>query len=81
MHHIRWIGWGLVLPSIALACPFCNVDGPIIRWFLLFVIGPYLVGALFLLLWSFSLGHYEDTEDPKYRMLLLDEETGVKPEV
>ncbi len=75
--------WGVLgvgfTPVVVWACPFCNVDGPVIRWFALFVVGPYLVGALFMLLWSLSSGHYDDAENPKYRMLVLDEETGVKP--
>lgn len=81
---MRWLvrsGVGasvMLLPGIASACPFCNVDGPVIRWFVLFVVGPYLLGAMMMLFWSVSAGHYEDTEDPKFRMLVLDEETGVR---
>ncbi len=81
---MRQAGWivgvaaALALPDVVLACPFCNVDGPVIRWFLVFVVGPYLLGAVMMLLWSVSSGHYEDSENPKFRMLELDEATGVR---
>ncbi len=75
---IPGIAAGLAIPEVALACPFCNVDGPVIRWFLAFVVGPYILGAVMMLLWSVSSGHYDDAENPKFRMLELDEATGVR---
>lgn len=69
---------GLFLPAGSLwACPFCNVDGPATRGFILSVMGLAILGGVFVLAWSVAAGHYQDVEAPKDRILELDEETSV----
>ena len=62
----------------ALACPFCNIDGWVVRNFVLTVFGLALTGFFFLLIWSIKRGQYKDPEAPKYRLLELDRKTGVR---
>lgn len=61
----------------ALACPFCNVDGPATRAFILTVLGSAILGFGFIFLWSVAAGQYRGVEEPKYRILEIDEETEV----
>ena len=66
-----------VFPAPLWACPFCNVDGPATRAFILTVIGTAILGGVFVLLWSIGAGHYRNVEAPKYRILEIDRETEV----
>lgn len=74
-------GWVLALagmvPTPLWACPFCNVDGPATRAFILTVTGTAILGGVFVLLWSVGAGHYRNVEAPKYRILEIDAETSV----
>lgn len=67
----------LTLAPSAWACPFCNVDGPAVRAFILTVFGSAIFGAVFIFVWSWSSGQFEDAEEPKYRILEIDETTSV----
>ncbi len=61
----------------ALTCPFCNVDGPATRAFILTVLGSAILGFGFIFLWSIAAGQYRGVEEPKYRILEIDEDTEV----
>jgi|YNPNPStandDraft_1061719.scaffolds.fasta_scaffold48016_2 hypothetical protein len=67
----------LITPSASWACPFCNVDGPATRGFILTVFGAIIVAATMLLLWSIACGHYQNVEAPKHRLLELERENQV----
>ena len=66
------------LLSPVWACPFCNVDGPATRAFILSVFGFAFLGGACILLWSIGAGHYRDVENPKFRILELDNNTGIR---
>ena len=65
-------------PSMVFACPFCNLDGPATRNFLLMVMGSAILGFVLFLAWSWTAGHFQNVEKPKHRILLIDQKTKVK---
>jgi hypothetical protein len=60
------------------ACPFCNPDGRESIGFIIWVIGGGIAGMFFFLLWSIASGHYYKVENPKERVVKLNQQTGVK---
>lgn len=67
-------GWAAGL----MACPICNPDaGEAVRFLFLFM-GSGAIGMLCALCWAYAQGHFNDVERPKYRMLQIDSQTGVK---
>jgi len=61
-----------------LACPVCNPDGGESSLFIIWVIGGGITGMFFFLLWSIASGHYQMVENPKERIVKLDQGSGVK---
>jgi nitrogen fixation-related uncharacterized protein len=60
------------------ACPICNPDGGESGLFIIWVIGGGITGMFFFLLWSIASGHYQAVENPKERIVKLNQQTGVK---
>jgi nitrogen fixation-related uncharacterized protein len=60
------------------ACPICNPDGGESGLFIIWVIGGGITGMFFFLLWSIASGHYQMVENPKERIVKLDQGSGVK---
>ncbi len=71
------LGSLLILAPGVWACPFCNIDGPAVRVFIVTVMGSAILGAVFVFVWAWASGQYDNVEAPKYRILEIDEETSV----
>lgn len=68
----------LLSSSSLMACPVCNPDGGESGLFIIWVIGGGVTGMFFFLLWSIASGHYRMVENPKERIVKLDQGSGVK---
>ena len=73
------LGAALVfLPHPALACPFCEVGARDAWRFIVLVVGSFIAGAAFVLIWSIRTGQFGDPDGPSRRVLELDHTTGVR---
>ena len=66
------------VPHPALACPFCELGARDAWRFIVLVVGSFIAGAAFVLIWSIRTGQFGDPEGPSRRVLELDHTTGVR---
>jgi cbb3-type cytochrome oxidase maturation protein len=73
-----WPVGALLIPSSAIACPFCDIGARDTWTFILLVVGGFIAAAAMMLIWSVRNGDYRDPEGVNLRVLELDRLTGVR---
>jgi cbb3-type cytochrome oxidase maturation protein len=73
------LAWLLALaPRPVIACAFCEVGARDAWRFILIVVGSFIAGAAFVLVWSVRSGQFRDSDVTSRRVLELDRLTGVR---